>query len=448
MHEQLPVAVIGAGPVGPRGRGAPSARAAWSRWCSRPATAVGASVREWGHVRVFSPWEYDIDPTAAELLERHGWDAPAGDEYPTGAEIVERYLEPLAALPEIAAATAPQRARGRRHPRAASTSSRTPGATRRRSSCASSATASRSALSRARRHRRVGHMDATEPARRRRPARRGRARARRPHRLRDPGRPRRRPRALRGPARAGGRQRPLGPQRPPRPRRAARARAGDARSCGPFAAASPATASAAAAPTSSPPAARSGGPCAAAGRRRGRAGHGLSDRGRGRRRRAAGRRSTASASLVVDEVVAATGFRPDLALLGELRLDLDDRVEAPRALAPLIDPNVHSCGSVPPHGVDELSHPDAGFYVVGMKSYGRAPDLPAAHRLRAGALGRGGAGRRLGGGARRSSSCFPRPASAALPRAGERRPAERRAACAAPRAAAPARERELVSDAA
>jgi hypothetical protein len=77
--------------------------------------------------------------------------------------------------------------------------------------------------------------------------------------------------------------------------------------------------------------------------------------------------------LVVDEVIAATGFRPDLDLLRELRLDLDDRVEAPRALAPLIDPNVHSCGSVPPHGVDELSHPDAGVFVVGMKSYGRAP---------------------------------------------------------------------------
>ena len=77
--------------------------------------------------------------------------------------------------------------------------------------------------------------------------------------------------------------------------------------------------------------------------------------------------------LVADEVIAATGFRPDLTLLGELRLDLDDRVEAARALAPLIDPNLHSCGSVPPHGVDELSHPDAGVYMVGMKSYGRAP---------------------------------------------------------------------------
>ena len=77
--------------------------------------------------------------------------------------------------------------------------------------------------------------------------------------------------------------------------------------------------------------------------------------------------------IAADEVIAATGFRPDLTLLGELRLDLDDRVEAPRALAPLIDPNLHSCGTVPPHGVDELAHPDAGVYMVGMKSYGRAP---------------------------------------------------------------------------
>ena len=43
------------------------------------------------------------------------------------------------------------------------------------------------------------------------------------------------------------------------------------------------------------------------------------------------------------------------------------------ALGPLIDPNLHSCGSVPPHGVDELSHPDEGVFMVGMKSYGRAP---------------------------------------------------------------------------
>jgi hypothetical protein len=74
-----------------------------------------------------------------------------------------------------------------------------------------------------------------------------------------------------------------------------------------------------------------------------------------------------------DEIVATTGFRPDLAPLRELRVRVDDILEAPPALAPLIDPNVHSCGTVPPHGVRELSHPEKDFYIVGMKSYGRAP---------------------------------------------------------------------------
>jgi hypothetical protein len=75
----------------------------------------------------------------------------------------------------------------------------------------------------------------------------------------------------------------------------------------------------------------------------------------------------------VDEIIATTGFRPDVEMLRELRLDLDTIVEAPRALAPLIDPNVHSCGTVPPHGAEELRHPERDFFIVGMKSYGRAP---------------------------------------------------------------------------
>jgi thioredoxin reductase len=75
----------------------------------------------------------------------------------------------------------------------------------------------------------------------------------------------------------------------------------------------------------------------------------------------------------VDEIIAATGFRPDWSVLSEVRLDLDPAVESPRALAPLIDPNVHSCGTVPPHGAEELKHPDAGVFAIGMKSYGRAP---------------------------------------------------------------------------
>lgn len=75
----------------------------------------------------------------------------------------------------------------------------------------------------------------------------------------------------------------------------------------------------------------------------------------------------------LDNVVVATGYRPDLDLTRELRLDLDPSVEAPRNLAPMIDPNVHSCGTVPPHGFMELSHPERNFFTVGMKSYGRAP---------------------------------------------------------------------------
>lgn len=75
----------------------------------------------------------------------------------------------------------------------------------------------------------------------------------------------------------------------------------------------------------------------------------------------------------IHNVAAATGFRPDLDMLAEVRLDLDPGLEAPRRLAPLIDPAFHSCGTVPPHGHRDLAQPEEGLYVVGMKSYGRAP---------------------------------------------------------------------------
>jgi thioredoxin reductase len=76
---------------------------------------------------------------------------------------------------------------------------------------------------------------------------------------------------------------------------------------------------------------------------------------------------------VVDELVVATGLRPELSFLRELRIALDPALECPPALAPLIDPNVHSCGTVRPHGARELAQPEPGFYFAGMKSYGRAP---------------------------------------------------------------------------
>ncbi|MFJ9865402.1 NAD(P)-binding domain-containing protein [Streptomyces sp. NPDC101165] len=79
----------------------------------------------------------------------------------------------------------------------------------------------------------------------------------------------------------------------------------------------------------------------------------------------------------VDEVIVLTGFRPDLSFLSEVRLGLDERLQAPLTLAPLIDPNQHSCGTVYPHGHRELAHPEQGIYLVGMKSYGRAPTFLA-----------------------------------------------------------------------
>src|SRR6266581_7981 len=97
----LPVVVIGAGPVG---------LAAAAHLLARGETplvleagfAVGASIREWGHVRFFSPWKYTVDAASVALLEPTGWTAPDPEDAPTGADIVERYLEPLAALPQIA----------------------------------------------------------------------------------------------------------------------------------------------------------------------------------------------------------------------------------------------------------------------------------------------------------------------------------------------------------
>jgi len=77
--------------------------------------------------------------------------------------------------------------------------------------------------------------------------------------------------------------------------------------------------------------------------------------------------------ITADLIVNATGFRPNLQMLREVRLDLDEVVEAPRRLAPLIDPNVHTCGTVEPHGFTELQQPEPNFFLAGMKSYGRAP---------------------------------------------------------------------------
>ncbi|MFF2479783.1 NAD(P)-binding domain-containing protein [Paenibacillus sp. NPDC058071] len=75
----------------------------------------------------------------------------------------------------------------------------------------------------------------------------------------------------------------------------------------------------------------------------------------------------------IDEIISNTGSRPDLSFLREVRIDMDSAIESVRALGPLIDPNLHSCGTVRPHGEKELRQPEPNFYIVGSKSYGRAP---------------------------------------------------------------------------
>jgi hypothetical protein len=91
------------------------------------------------------------------------------------------------------------------------------------------------------------------------------------------------------------------------------------------------------------------------------------------RLRIATRAASCARAVIADELVVSTGFRPALDFLRELRLSLDPALECPPELAPLIDPNLHSCGTVRPHGARELAQPEPGFYFAGMKSYGRAP---------------------------------------------------------------------------
>ena len=79
----------------------------------------------------------------------------------------------------------------------------------------------------------------------------------------------------------------------------------------------------------------------------------------------------------VDEAIVVTGYRPDLSFLSEVRLDLDPALQSPKVLADQIHPDHHSCGDVAPHGHRELAQPEPGLYLVGMKSYGRAPSFLA-----------------------------------------------------------------------
>src|SRR5688572_27997987 len=100
VDANLPVAVIGAGPVGLAAAAHLVARGIATRVYEAGPT-VAASVRDWGHVRLFSPWRFNVDAAAKGLLLRYGWQEPAAAAFPTGADLYEAYLKPLAETPEL-----------------------------------------------------------------------------------------------------------------------------------------------------------------------------------------------------------------------------------------------------------------------------------------------------------------------------------------------------------
>src|SRR5262249_8695273 len=100
-RDDLPVAVIGGGPVGLAAAGHLAARDIPFR-LYEAGDDVAASVRDWGHVRLFSTWRYNNDAVARGLLASAGWSAPLPDVLPTGADLYDLYLRPLAAHPALA----------------------------------------------------------------------------------------------------------------------------------------------------------------------------------------------------------------------------------------------------------------------------------------------------------------------------------------------------------
>ncbi len=370
--ERLPIAIIGAGPVGLAAAAHVVARGAVPL-VLEAGEAVGASVRHWAHVELFTPWRFAIDPAARSLVEAAGWAAPDPAIRPTGGELVSRYLEPLAALPALAPhirLSIRVTAVGRQGVDKVKTQGRS----------------ERPFLLQ------VEHGDGRDEQLLARAVIDASGTWTTPNPAGASGLPASGERAA-AKFIAYGIPDVLGSERSAYAgRRVAVVGSGHS--------AFNALLDLAELAQSSPgmritwilrkpsPEPAYGGEGADALPARGALGQGLRglveagriDVATGFRlaRIAAGSEGVALVAedgrvVSVDRVVVATGFRPDLSILRELRLSLDPWLDCPTALGPLIDPNLHSCGTVRPHGAAELSHPEAGFFIAGIKSYGRAP---------------------------------------------------------------------------
>ncbi|MBT9456804.1 MAG: GNAT family N-acetyltransferase [Burkholderiaceae bacterium] len=373
---ELPVAVLGAGPVG---------LAAAAHLITRGITplileagpSVGSSLLDYGHVRLFSPWRYDVDAVMASMLKPTGWQAPPQEELPLAREIVERVLKPFAALPQVADALH-LNTRVVAISREGFDKVKTVG----RDKAPFVIRVVRDGQTIELRARAV--IDATGTWGQQNPIGSNGLPALGERELADAifyGIP-----DVSGPLReryAGKRTLVVG---------AGHSAANALLALADLAAEDPKTRLAWAVRT--PTLARVfGGGDADALPARGRLGSQLKAlRDSGALEFFSGLRITAlkreNGAITVegidaqgqpvrvpgiDEIVSATGQRPDLCLSSELRLKLDPWLESNEALGPLIDPNLHSCGTVRPHGHRELSHPEPGFYTLGVKSYGRAP---------------------------------------------------------------------------
>ncbi|WP_157156703.1 NAD(P)-binding domain-containing protein [Diaminobutyricimonas sp. LJ205] len=370
----LPIAIIGGGPIG-LAAGAQLLERGVDFVIYEAGDTVAASMELWAHIRLFSPWELLVDKAAARLLETAGWQAPPATALPTAREVIDGYLAPLAALPEIAS-------RVRFGVEVVAVSREGMDRTR---------TAGRAeAPFVLRTVHRDGHVaDITARA------------------VIDASGTYRTANSL-----GSSGLDPLGAREVadlvshalPDVLGAERARFAGKRVLVVGAGHSAANTLLSLAALSG----ESAGTTVFWGIRNenavrvfgsaddeltaraslGSAVHGLVERGdirlvdrfeivalerRGNGVRVTGNRAGGVETIDVDVVVNATGFRPELGMLREIRLDLDEVVEAPRGIAPLIDPNVHSCGTVEPHGFRELQQPEPKFFIAGMKSYGRAP---------------------------------------------------------------------------
>lgn len=371
--DSLPVAIVGAGPIG-LAAAANLVQRGIDFVIFEAGDDIGSSIRQWGHTRLFSPWKHVVDPASRQLLEATGWELPAPEPLPTGTELVEQYLEPLAALEPIASrirtgvtVDAITR-RGMDRTRTARRSS-TPFLLRVRTPDGVEEITARAVIDASGTYDHpnslassglepLGLPDVADRVSHALPDVLGRERARF----------------------AGRHTTVVG---------AGHSAANTLLALAELAEQEPATritwlirnASAVRVTTSDDDdlAAR-----ASIGRRVDALVHagrievvdrfetirlGRTDDGV----RLYGLRGDDLVEHETDLVVNATGFRPNLEMLREIRLELDDIVEAPKRLAPLIDPNVHTCGTVEPHGFAELQHPEPNFFLAGMKSYGRAP---------------------------------------------------------------------------